>query len=176
MSNDKKPFIRRRHLSYTMVDFHKEYSRYLRKELGREKEKVRTYQEYREIVSHFFAEMYKNLIHFDNLTFSFPYSLGKFYIKAYKPRVKHGYIDFQETRKQGITVRKFRNNAFGHYYGLTWKKMDTRAANLALYRFSATFSAASTALGIGKRGLSAFIKRMSQNPLEKPMWMKINRK
>lgn len=147
----------KKHYTMTIKDFYREY-----RKAGGQLE----YKLYRKIVEKFFLEISRKII-YENMIFMMPYSLGSVFVKSRKTNYKNARIDWGKTREQGKIVKCLNNHTYGYYFGITWDKSYVRFRNNSMYSFCATSSKKATRLGIGKKGLSQHIMKLSKDPTKR---------
>lgn len=155
----------KRHFSYTIKDFYKEY-RNRKKEQGIPCSEILPYKVYRKILEKFFLGVSKKII-YENFTFMMPYSLGSILVKSHKTNLKNLKIDWSKSKEMGRIMKHLNLHTYGFYFMISWDKSSVRFRNSAYYLFTFTNSKKAVRQGVGKSGLSNHIKTLSKDPTKR---------
>lgn len=148
----------KKHFTYTIKDFYEKY-RKAKKKAGQTNEIV-PYKVYRKIIEAFFLHISKKII-YENYSFMLPYSLGTLLVKAVRTNIHKAKIDYKKSKEFRKPIKLINTHTFGYYFMIKWDKSYTGFINNTYYLFSNTSSEKAERQGVGRQGLSDYIKTLS---------------
>lgn len=152
----------KKHFTYTIKDFYRTYKDHKKNDNISLKDIIE-YKKYRGIIEDFFESVSKKII-YDNFNFMMPYSLGTVGVKAFKNNLDNLKIDWSKSKEVGKIVKHLNIHTYGYYFSIVWDKSYVRFRNNTYYNFCVSSSRKAAGLGIGKKGLSEHIKKLSKDP------------
>ena len=149
----------RKHFTYTIKDFYKEYSD--------SQEDPISYIKYTTLIRDFFTEIMKKII-FDKYSFFIPYNLGCISLMSRKPPIKRAPIDWAQLHAGNPKGKHFNLHTFNRLFSIKWLNSFTRRfSNKKFYQFKYTNSKLAHRSGIGGKGIEKMIMDTVNDPTKK---------
>lgn len=121
----------KKHLTYTIRDFYKNYRKEARKQ---NKFPVRDYKKYKDFIFDVFAECFQKIIK-DGWHLVLPYSLGEFYLKELVKRSGKKTFDFTYFRRTGKKRYLFNRHTLNRVYKFVWDRKSAKFPTSKYYNF-----------------------------------------
>lgn len=135
------------------------YRLYL-KDSRRKEPKIERQAEYREILDFLFRRIWY-YIFYENWIFQAPAKLGHFYV-AEKLGKDKGYVDWQQSRKEGKKIYKKNLHSFGRKFFLRWNRDGCQNSHRYLYTIK--FIREDREVNAGSRGLNKVVREFADDP------------